>query len=96
MKFFRRDKKRSGKADSVKSTPEAAAGEHAAAPPITGLRRNIYVNMPLPPDELDKRSEPLVRYVRNKVRTSSKYLPPMFSSACAKIRVAYPPRQNTH
>ena len=76
MKFFRRDKKRSGKADSVKSTPEAAAGEHAAAPPITGLRRNIYVNMPLPPDELDKRSEPLVRYVRNKVRTSSEYLPP--------------------
>ena len=68
MKFFRRDKKRSGKTDSVKSVADQSA-DHA--PPITGLRRNIYVNLPLPPDELDKKNEPVVRYARNKVRTSS-------------------------
>ena len=69
--FFRRgtDKKR------VKD-PSLAEGqsppETGAAPPVHGLRRNIYVNMPLPPDELDSKGEPIVRYVRNKVRTSSK------------------------
>lgn len=69
LNFFRRDKKHSTKPDVAES-----ALETATAPPITGLRRNIYVNIPLPPDELDKKGEPIVRYVRNKVRTSSECL----------------------
>lgn len=70
--FFRRgtDKKRP---DKVESIPEAPV-DASSAPPVTGLRRNIYVNKPLPPDELDHKGEPVVRYVRNKVRTSSVYL----------------------
>ena len=69
--FFRRgsDKKRAPKNESV---PETSA-DVAAAPPVTGLRRNIYVNKPLSQGEVDARGEPVVRYVRNKVRTSSKY-----------------------
>ncbi len=41
---------------------------------ITGHRRNVYVNVPLAPSERDAHGEPIVRYVRNKVRTSSKSL----------------------
>jgi phospholipid-translocating ATPase len=68
--FFRRgtDKKRQAKAENVVESTEAAT---TSAPPVTGLRRNIYVNLPLPPDELDSKGEVAVRYVRNKVRTSS-------------------------
>lgn len=33
-------------------------------------RRTIYVNMPLPSDMIDQNGQPVVRYVRNKVRTS--------------------------
>lgn len=73
--FFRRntEKKRSHLASSK---PESIAGssapsEPASAPPVTGLRRNIYVNIPLPVDEVDAYNEPIVRYFRNKVRTSS-------------------------
>lgn len=33
-------------------------------------RRNIYLNMPLPPSETNRQGEPLVRYPRNRVRTS--------------------------
>ncbi|EKM52958.1 uncharacterized protein PHACADRAFT_259127 [Phanerochaete carnosa HHB-10118-sp] len=67
MGFFRRgtDKKRVKDPSITESPPEPGA-----APPVTGVRRNIYVNMPLPPDELDHKGEPVVRYVRNKVRTS--------------------------
>ena len=36
-------------------------------------RRNVYVNVPLPSNERDARGEPLVRYVRNKVKTTSAY-----------------------
>ena len=69
--FFRRgtDKKRSDKAESM----TGSSTDVSSAPPVSGLRRNIYVNMPLPPDELDPKGEPVVRYVRNKVRTSSEY-----------------------
>jgi phospholipid-translocating ATPase len=34
-------------------------------------RRNIYINQPLPGHERNANGEPAVRYVRNKVRTSS-------------------------
>lgn len=33
-------------------------------------RRSIYVNMPLPTDQLAPNGEPVIRYARNKVRTS--------------------------
>lgn len=33
-------------------------------------RRSVYVNMPLPTHDVDKHGEPIVRYARNKVRTS--------------------------
>ncbi|KAI0320024.1 phospholipid-translocating P-type ATPase [Amylostereum chailletii] len=39
-------------------------------PQITGIRRNIYVNTPLTAMEVDRDGEPIVRYLRNKVRTS--------------------------
>ncbi|KAJ7793142.1 hypothetical protein B0H14DRAFT_3889495, partial [Mycena olivaceomarginata] len=35
-----------------------------------GKRRNVYVNTPLPRGELDSSGDPLVRYPRNKVRTT--------------------------
>ncbi|KAJ7724330.1 phospholipid-transporting ATPase 1 [Mycena maculata] len=37
-----------------------------------GRRRNVYVNTPLPRGEVDSKGDPLVRYPRNKVR-STKY-----------------------
>jgi len=46
-----------------------------AAPVIPGQRRTIYVNRPLPMSEVDSKNEPLVRYPRNKVRTTSELLP---------------------
>jgi phospholipid-translocating ATPase len=36
-----------------------------------GKRRNIYVNRPLPPHELNQKGEPIVHFTRNKVRTTS-------------------------
>ena len=42
-----------------------------AGPVIHGQRRTIYVNRPLPMSEVDSKNEPLVRYPRNKVRTTS-------------------------
>ena len=50
-------------------------GDTGAQPAtISGRRRNVYVNAQLPLDEQDSRGEPLVRYVRNKVRTTSELL----------------------
>ena len=64
--FFRRgtDKKR------VKDPTIAETQPTESAAP-TGPRRNIYVNVPLPHSELDSHGEPIIRYARNKVRTSS-------------------------
>jgi len=39
---------------------------------ITGKRRNVYVNMPLTAAEVDRYGEPIQRYARNKVKTTSK------------------------
>ncbi|KAJ7220788.1 phospholipid-transporting ATPase 1 [Mycena pura] len=39
-------------------------------PKPEGRRRNVYVNTPLPRAELDGNGDPLVRYPRNKVRTT--------------------------
>ncbi|THH32200.1 hypothetical protein EUX98_g2001 [Antrodiella citrinella] len=70
--FFRSrsTKKRPQTAKSEESTADTVEVAATTAPPITGLRRNIYVNMPLPGDERAADGEPVVRYVRNKVRTS--------------------------
>ena len=38
---------------------------------IPGNRRNIYLNMPLTAMEVDRNGEPVVRYARNKVKTTS-------------------------
>ncbi|KAI1792323.1 phospholipid-transporting ATPase 1 [Ganoderma leucocontextum] len=61
--FFRRntEKRRQGSGDSDAPTSQ---------PSIHGRRRNVYINMPLPTDEKDSHGEPIVRYARNKVRTS--------------------------
>lgn len=48
---------------------EAAASSTPA--PAMGSRRNIYVNMPLGPNDVDRRGAPISVYVRNKVRTTS-------------------------
>jgi phospholipid-translocating ATPase len=40
---------------------------------ITGKRRNIYVNMPLTATEVDRHGEPIIRYARNKVNTTSEW-----------------------
>jgi phospholipid-translocating ATPase len=67
-KFFRKtsDKKRTHTADSK----DTAVSEASAK--ILGKRRNVYVNSPLPPAEMDH-GEPIARYARNKVRTSSEW-----------------------
>ncbi|TCD59897.1 hypothetical protein EIP91_011212 [Steccherinum ochraceum] len=69
--FFRsRSTKTKRPATAKSEVSTAPTVEAAAPPPVTGLRRNIYVNKPLPSDEVAPDGEPLVRYVRNKVRTS--------------------------
>ena len=70
--FFRRNTDKKRQVQVAKAEDSTVASEAATAPPVTGLRRNIYINMPLPQDEVDSHGEPVVRYVRNKVRTSSK------------------------
>ncbi|KAJ6564618.1 hypothetical protein B0H19DRAFT_1141557 [Mycena capillaripes] len=39
-------------------------------PEPEGIRRNVYVNTPLPRGEVDSSGDPYVRYPRNKVRTT--------------------------
>ncbi|KAF8221432.1 phospholipid-translocating P-type ATPase [Tricholoma matsutake] len=58
-RFFRKHEKRPEVATEAVSTKE-----------IPGVRRNVYVNHPLSAIESDSRGEPLVQYVRNKVRTT--------------------------
>jgi phospholipid-translocating ATPase len=71
-RFFRgRDKK-----------PEPAPPEPApVSREIPGERRNVYVNYPLSAMEVDQNGDPRVRYVRNKVRTTSAWHFPLFNSA---------------
>ena len=69
--FFRRNTEKR-RQDSGDSDPTPTA-----QPSIHGRRRNVYVNVPLPADEKDGRGEPVVRYARNKVRTSSAYFCPL-------------------
>lgn len=75
--FFRKDK-RPKTADSDATT--ATTGKH-----IPGQRRNVHVNVPLTPMELDQRGQPLVRYARNKVRTSSESRHPLSLSVTSPL-----------
>jgi phospholipid-translocating ATPase len=60
-RFFRKQEKK----------PEELTTDVAPAKEVPGVRRNIYVNRPPTAIESDSNGEPLVRYVRNKVRTTS-------------------------
>lgn len=62
--FFRR--RHTAKKHEAAASPDAAPSKE-----IPGLRRKVYVNYPLSPAELGSDGEPKVRYVRNKVRTTS-------------------------
>lgn len=67
LKIFRSKSKDKRKATSESSQPD----EQTPVVQITGRRRNVYLNAVLDPSEADAHGEPLARYVRNKVRTSS-------------------------
>lgn len=69
-RFFRKDR-RPKTSESVLSD----ATTIPSGPQIPGLRRNIYINTPLSAMEVDQSGQPLVRYARNKVRTSSESAP---------------------
>lgn len=69
LKLFRNRSKDKKKANA----DEPQAEDDAQAAQIQGRRRNIYVNSPRPPSESDASGEPLARYVRNKVRTTSEF-----------------------
>ncbi|KDQ51836.1 hypothetical protein JAAARDRAFT_198713 [Jaapia argillacea MUCL 33604] len=69
-RFFR---KVSGEKKRAAAEVQSVISEAGVVTPATGptaKRRNVYVNMPLSPNEVDGKGEPVVRYVRNKVRTS--------------------------
>jgi phospholipid-translocating ATPase len=63
--FFRPKGRRPKTTESTVSTSEGARLE------VKGERRNIYVNHGLTAMEVDHHGEPVARYVRNKVKTSS-------------------------
>ncbi len=81
--FFRRntEKRRQNSGDSDAPTSQ---------PSIHGRRRNVYINMPRPTDEKDSHGEPIVRYARNKVRTSSACLSSISSSYAATLLQSTP------
>ncbi|KXN91577.1 Phospholipid-transporting ATPase DNF1 [Leucoagaricus sp. SymC.cos] len=62
-RFFRRHHEK--KAASVVSADSSTPLKE-----IPGVRRNVYVNYPLAPEEVGSDGEPKARYVRNKVRTT--------------------------
>lgn len=66
--FFRHKSTSKRRPKTAESIPEAARAE------VKGERRNVYVNQSLTAMEVDHDGEPLARYVRNKVKTSSKLL----------------------
>jgi phospholipid-translocating ATPase len=64
-RFFRRH------SDKKKPPRPAPPVEVVPSTEVPGKRRMVYVNSPLSAMEVDQRGEPIVRYVRNKVRTNS-------------------------
>ena len=76
QKAERRKKRRRrglfGRSNSEKKRPQPTGGDSdGPSTEIPGVRRNVNVNHPLTHSELDQDGEPVVRYPRNKVRTSS-------------------------
>lgn len=70
---------------------ESVVREAAAAlTPATakGSRRNIYINMPLGPNDVDRRGRPINAYVRNKVRTTSTYFRVFPRTPCALLTIS--------
>lgn len=71
--FFRKNAKKPKTSEPGSSTAQSAEAPSAPQSRIPGARRNIYVNQPLTAMEADHHGEPLARYARNKVRTSSTF-----------------------
>lgn len=69
--FFRKEKR--------PKTADSAISDATSLATIPGQRRNVYVNTPLSAIEVDQHGQPLARYPRNKVRTSSAF-PALFLS----------------
>lgn len=68
-RFFRhRSGKRPKTADSTKTSETVP---EPPRPEVIGVRRNVYVNQSPSAMEVDRNGEPVARYVRNKVKTSS-------------------------
>lgn len=85
-RFFRNksvEKKRASPAED-KPPPDAKPSTE-----IPGVRRNIYVNTPLMASEVDNHGEPLARYVRNKVRTTSACFQPFLLASGIHGRSEY-------
>ena len=61
-------------ASDASEAGEIPSEEKRRAAQPTGRRRNIYVNVPLAPQDRDKHGEPAQHYVRNKVRTTSAWI----------------------
>lgn len=69
-RFFHRNEKTKRRPSTSRPTPSPEEQQQQAVA-RTKPRRNVYVNMPLSQQELRPNGDPWVRYVRNKVRTSS-------------------------
>lgn len=60
--FFRRNKEATTTQDDPRDQPMSPAPEPSDGKPApVGARREIYVNVPLPPSKLDARGEPVTR-----------------------------------
>ncbi|KAE9385611.1 phospholipid-translocating P-type ATPase, partial [Gymnopus androsaceus JB14] len=62
-----------GRSNSEKKrarSSDTTSNNNTPSTEIPGVRRNVYVNHPLSHSELDQNGEPIVRYERNKVRTT--------------------------
>jgi phospholipid-translocating ATPase len=81
-RFFRKHERR----------PEEVATEAGSTKEIPGVRRNVHVNHPLSAIESNSNGEPLTRYKRNKVRTTSKFSAFYIRSRCAHhyFRIHHP------
>lgn len=59
------------KKEAQRDQPDQPAQPEVKIARVEGERRQIHVNHPLSPSELDSNGEPIARFQRNKVRTTS-------------------------
>lgn len=71
-RFFRFKKQQPSQQE--RPSTAASADVNTTTNTVPGQRRNVYVNWPLSAMEVDHDGEPVARYVRNKVKTSSAYI----------------------